>query len=309
MDKPEEQDYVGAPVMEKRTPDRLHSGGKTATQQREEGAHAARRGWGEYTDHNPVEISFKIAPPQGMTAPAQRAKRWAWVAGRGDEPAAKRLRAQYAEEIKTQLTDRTSPIHWDDVINVTTKAARKVFGPVEPKPPRPWLAGKEAELRRLSFAVATAKTARDKAEEWAYRQEEDEEAAGFCAQAWRLVQAATRRKRRQLREWEDTWWNQLSNQAETAAARNDSRALYDLIRQLRGRAVTRRTAAGQPGYGSPGVEGALSPHTGRHTTGTRPYLGQRRRASGPSHMDGRKAEPSGNPKSHQSNEARQGSGH
>ena len=228
-------------------------------------------GWGEYTDHNPVEISFKIAPPQGMTAPAQRAKRWAWVAGRGDEPAAKRLRAQYAEEIRAQLTARTSPMHWDDIINVTTAAARKVFGPVEPKPPRPWLDGKEAELRRLSFAVATAKAARDKAEEWAYRQEEDEEAADFCAQAWRLVQAATRRKRRQLREWEDTWWNQLSNQAETAAARNDSRALYDLIRQLRGRAVTRGQHGGTQQPDNPVMEAqAWKEHFRRIQDGTQP---------------------------------------
>ncbi|CAJ1389406.1 unnamed protein product [Effrenium voratum] len=58
-----------------------------------------------------------------------------------------------------QLDTLVDELTWEKVVTVTNHAAEQVFGVIARAPPRPWLAGRNVEMKALSYAVYTAKLA------------------------------------------------------------------------------------------------------------------------------------------------------
>ena len=114
--------------------------------------------WLEYTDHDPVELSFRIGKDW-----AGEAKTKAHTSSRPDvlrfmgcSKEAVGLRTQYSEVVAQELEAVSgTQLDWDVVTTVMKNAAFKVLGPTPTRHLKPWLQGKEVELRSLESRVHT----------------------------------------------------------------------------------------------------------------------------------------------------------
>ena len=118
---------------------------------------ALHRDWTPYTDHSPVEITIKIAPPKGYQKQPTLPPRPATHKGRGKSNGAITLRQQYSEAIQQQLDAGNQTSNWTDLAQLLKDTATQIFGITENKRGKPWFLGRQAEINNLNQQVSRAK--------------------------------------------------------------------------------------------------------------------------------------------------------
>lgn len=191
--------------------------------------------WEEYTDHKPVEMRIKLAPPKGHRAQQVVAERPALYKGRGTGEQARRLRQRYAEQL-AELRQAAGPgADWRGIQEMTKQAALEVFGRTESRPRRPWFRGREHELLEMNHEVTTKQRRADELHAAGARPEASPQEVALWQGAKRDLAASRRHKRRRLITWENEYWTQVGEQAERAEHRGDHYTLYSVMEQLRAR--------------------------------------------------------------------------
>ena len=116
-----------------------------------------------------------------------------------------------------ELMQANNDINWCDICEITKKAALKLVGLSEPSVAKPWLQGREKEIEALDNAVSLTKQLVKKLGKtirpWT------EEMNAHAATVKKMARAATKAKRLATRTWEDHWWSDIADQAETAKQR------------------------------------------------------------------------------------------
>ncbi len=113
---------------------------------------------------------------------------------------------------------------WAQLADAAAQAAMKVFGQQEPVAQRPWLQGREEEMKQLSYAITTAKEAVHLTLQLPEPLSDTHREMRLRAKT--LLRKANKKKRTKLNKWEQDWWKQLGTRAEEANKRGDSRELY-----------------------------------------------------------------------------------
>ena len=150
------------------------------------------------------------------------------------------LRAQYSEVVTQELEAVSgTQLDWDVVTTVMKNAAFKVLGPTPTRHLKPWLQGKEVELRSLESRVHTLEVKlRD---------------ARHCNLSTVETLQVERRKasselRAAKRRWEASWWDDLASKANTAADNGDDFAFWQVCKQLGYRESVRSRTGCKPTY-------------------------------------------------------------
>lgn len=199
--------------------------------------------WPEYTDHNPVELTCKIAPPLGYNKPLTPPTRPATFKGQGNTSTALHLRAQYHQSLQHALNANGSPDSWQSMATLLTTTATTTFGVTEPQKVRPWLQGRTHLLKALTTNIKQAQQAVQQTHSVRLQRPLDPQAQAQYQQALNVHKQAKRHKRNQLTIWENEYWHTIGAQAEQAEIRKDHYSLFSLMKKLRVRkAVRARTS-------------------------------------------------------------------
>ena len=118
-------------------------------------------GWEEYTDHKPVEMTVRLAPPAFYKPSQTPARRIAVQRGRGCSDQAVALRNKFHQALEEKLHARPGPVDWQTICEITTTVAADIFGYVERSPPRPWFVGREAEIKQMNTSICALKRSYD----------------------------------------------------------------------------------------------------------------------------------------------------
>ena len=89
---------------------------------------ALQRDWTPYTDHSPIEMQIKLAPPKGYQRQPTLTPRPATYKGRGLSQSAVALRKLYHDELQRHSLQHGIPDTWTDVASLLTHTAATVFG-------------------------------------------------------------------------------------------------------------------------------------------------------------------------------------
>ena len=189
--------------------------------------------WTSYTDHNPVEMTVKLAPPKGLHQPRNLPARPATYKGRGTNPQAMALRSQYHHAINQKIQDNAPHQTWDEIATLLTQTAEATFGTTQQQSGKPWFVGRQAEIRILNNQVSTAKQHFTDCTHAARSQPNNVAIHNQLQQAKRQLHTIKRMKRRQLTQWERQYWHTVGQQAEAAEARGDTYVLYSLMSKLK----------------------------------------------------------------------------
>ena len=193
-------------------------------------------GWGEYTDHKPVELAIRLAPPAHYKQRQQTHRKLALHKGRGNTDEARQLREQYHDRIQTLMDSEGPPQTWPEYCALTQKAAAQVFGYMEHSHPRPWMQGREPTLREMSRKVNQLQKQVRELEEEA----EQGRAPGDMERIKLELRRSKQHKSRKLKKWENDYWHSVAEQAEQAEHRGDSYALYKVMAKLRTRGTAKK---------------------------------------------------------------------
>ena len=119
--------------------------------------------WGEYTDHEPVELTCREARDwRPSTKRGSAVKRPAWASLRGPTEEAKRRRAEFHRLTDQAIDNAGEEISWGELVAFSHEAGLEALGEA-PRPARcPWLVGKEGDVATLDGEIATARD-RDRA--------------------------------------------------------------------------------------------------------------------------------------------------
>ena len=188
-------------------------------EQRSRGANAPRMGrqgkwniasWLEYTDHDPIELVW-VAGKDWKTEAERRnhhKPRPDVIRLLGSSTEAKSLREQYARRVTSNLEQvEGKVVDWDTVADIIYSAALQVVGPTPPRNPRPWLQGKESELRDLETSVHQVEL------ELRQARVDNSTRVPDLLEARRQASNLLGAKKKQ---WEAQWWDQLADKAEAA---------------------------------------------------------------------------------------------
>lgn len=195
--------------------------------------------WSEYTDHYPVELQIKIAPPRSSATQQVVAPKPATHKGRGNSPEAKQLRQQYEAAILQALSTVPPPLSWSQITEILTQTATQIFGICGPRPCRPWLQGYQQEILTLSQHITQAKSHLQQVTLQTHHLPHNPLHQHNLQQAKLNLNAAKRTKKRRLTQLENEYWDQLGQQAAEAEQRNDPYQLYSLITKLQHRSWLR----------------------------------------------------------------------
>ena len=198
------------------------------------------RGWEEYTDHKPVEMTVRLAPPAFSKSYHTPARRIATHRGRGTSDAALALRHQYATTLNDIMSKHEGPVDWPTLCKQTTAAAATVFGYVERSPPRPWFAGRETEIKGMNRQICNLKRVFDQMTDVCSRPEASQQQHLALQNSKRALQQQKRRKIAQLKKWENQYWHDVGLQAEQAERRGDHYELYKVLSRLKLRGVAKK---------------------------------------------------------------------
>ena len=196
--------------------------------------------WSEYTDHYPVELQIKLAPPSGGQATHTTKPKPATYKGRGNSPEAQHLRLQFEQAVSTALQTTQTPLSWPQIADILTRTATQIFGLCESQPCRPWLRGHQQEIKTLSHHISQAKANLQHLNLQLQAQPPQPFPPLSLQQAKATLNAAKRAKRQRLTQLENDYWDQLGQQAEEAEQRNDPYQLYSLLGKLQNRALLRK---------------------------------------------------------------------
>lgn len=195
--------------------------------------------WPEFTDHNPVELKLKLAPPLGFNRPLTHVPRPATFKGQGNTEEATRLRNEYQQQLQLKLDTDGIPQTWQLLSTLLTQTAHQVFGSTEAKKVRPWLQGRTAELNQLTSNVRDAHARNQQTRALHLQQPHNPHLSAQYHQASQALTQAKRRKRNQLTTWENEYWHHIGDQAEQAERRKDHYTLFSLMSKLRVRKTVR----------------------------------------------------------------------
>ena len=108
--------------------------------------------WTSDTDHNPVELTIKLAPPKGIHRTRNIPVRAATAKGRGNSQQAIALREQYRTELEQRMLAQAPCRTWDEITTLVTTTAQEIFGVTEPRgSAKPWFVGRQDEIRALNL--------------------------------------------------------------------------------------------------------------------------------------------------------------
>ncbi|CAK9042446.1 Caroteno-chlorophyll a-c-binding protein [Durusdinium trenchii] len=182
--------------------------------------------WLEYTDHNPVELMWKIGKDWKAEARSKESElsRPDVLRLLGSSTEAQTLRLQYANAVTSALeTVHGQRLDWDAVAMIMKDTALRLLGPCPRREFRPWLRGKERELHELENRVHRLEIQLHQARR---------DASGSEHSLLSQRRSASRELQKQKRRWEAQWWDELADQANTAGQRNNSFAFWQVCRQL-----------------------------------------------------------------------------
>ena len=172
--------------------------------------------WTEYTDHKPIELRIKLAPPLSYKRQHEHAPRLATHKGRGNTQEARELRAQYHDCLQAMLDHCEENLSWEDIRRLTTEAATQVFGCTTRPHPRPWLTGHEAEIKEWSDNISGIKRRFENAKDLCDSNHHTEEDVGTRDRLARELRTAKRQKVNTLKRWEQHYWHNVGREAEIA---------------------------------------------------------------------------------------------
>ena len=196
--------------------------------------HLSGAPWLAHTDHDPVEMHFETGRDWKGEAEAQQAQPCKPDVSRflGSSAEAARLRQVYADTVTAELNSMEGLfLSWDVVADLLKRVALRVVGPVPKRDHRPWLRGKESELKGLESRVHESELRWRKARR--RHAPEEEEALQQRRAASSVLRAAKRR-------WEACWWDDLASKANEADESGDTFAFWQICRQLGFRESLRR---------------------------------------------------------------------
>ena len=189
--------------------------------------------WTPYTDHNPVEITIKMAPPKGIFGHRTLPPRPATYKARGKSQQAIALRTQFHQAITHKIQTHTPCQTWDEIASLLTTTSAEVFGFTESQGGKPWFAERQNEIKRLNSHVSTAKHNLIACTQAARDQPYNPDAQRQQQLAKQSLNTAKRVKRRLFTQWERDYWHTIGQQAEDAETRGDTYALYSLFSKLK----------------------------------------------------------------------------
>ena len=187
-----------------------------------------------HTDHDPVEMHIVMGRDWKGEAEAQQVQKSKPDVSRflGSSAEAASLRQVYAESVTEELNSLEGVfLSWDVVAELLKRVALRVVGPIPKRDHRPWLRGKESELRCLESRAHEAELRWRKAR--SRNTNDEDEALKQRRTASSVLRAAKRR-------WEACWWDDLASKANEADATGDSFAFWQICRQLGFRESLRR---------------------------------------------------------------------
>ena len=182
--------------------------------------------WLAFTDHNPIEMEWKIGKDWTLLKPHPNnpCSRPDVLRMLGSSIEAKTLRSKYSEAVTNALSCLDgSSLNWDAVADVMKTCALRILGPVPPRHPLPWLKGKEREIKELSNQVHLAELNLKQARL---------SNANDLDQLLQARRTASRSLSKQKQRWEAQWWDDLADKAQQAGDANDEFTFWQVCKTL-----------------------------------------------------------------------------
>ena len=142
----------------------------------------------------------------------------------GSSAEARALRSSYASKVSGELSNVSgTKLDWEVLADVMKKSAFAVVGPTPRRHKKPWLQGKESEIRVLESEVHRVSELLRRAKRCGSRE------VPFLADARR---EASKRLRAAKRRWEYRWWADLAAKANMARGGGDEYEFWRICKQL-----------------------------------------------------------------------------
>ena len=182
---------------------------------------------GEMTlsDHKPKRIDIEIKQWHWPTEIRKKVPKIRWERLR--DPETERLFKARVEEILegNDVEEREIGTGWNEIIGATTTAAQDVCGIQERRVENPWMVGKEERLQQLRSRINGAVARRNEIRE---RQANGED----LDRAVEELKEARKAMKRDLRDWEKEWWEDIISRCKEAGERGDAGTMYKTLKEL-----------------------------------------------------------------------------
>ena len=182
---------------------------------------------GEMTlsDHKPKKIEIELKQWHWPTVDRKKVPKIRWERLR-DLEIDRLFKAKVDELLENNdIEDREEGTGWTEIVNVTIAAAKEVCGEQERRVENPWMIGKEERLQQLRSRINGAVTRRNEIRE---RQADGDE----LVRAIEDLKDARKIMKKELRDWEKEWWEDIISRCKEAGERGDAGTMYKTLKEL-----------------------------------------------------------------------------
>ena len=184
--------------------------------------------WTLYTDHRPVEASFRggkmwaeIGGPDRGRTPAR--PNVEGMIGPGEAPKGKKV--EWAAAVEARIAELEGrDVEWDDLAKMCEEEAFRAFGERKKYTSRPWLEGREVEIdlwdRRLVGAREAHRNAKGAPRPWNFRESVELE------RSRRLLRDTLKLRSKNIARMEMDWYESVSREANEAYESGDLRTVF-----------------------------------------------------------------------------------
>ena len=193
------------------------------------------------SDHKPKSINIKINIKKWrVEGRKKRAPRIKWESLR--DPTKERMFRVKTEELMRERRpeQETDSIDWNELSHIMMKAAEEVCGKEEKQIENEWMIGKEEELREMRARIQTAIERRNEMREMLTEGDHMNTQAEIEKRKQEL-RRARRHMKREIRQWENDWWEEIISECERAGETGEQGRLYKQLRKL-GRREMKKTS-------------------------------------------------------------------
>ena len=184
------------------------------------------------SDHKIVEMKLKMRTPRYSNERKQKKRRninWEKMMNR---EIAEQYRKRTEERTSQETTRKgvsTEDLEWQTLCTILRTAAEEVCGKRE-KQTNPWMNKHEEEAMELKAEIRKALRERNRV----IRQTGDKTSQEYDIAKARLAEKRANYKR-ELRQWEENWWNQLADECQQACQMGQIGRMYKILQRLQRR--------------------------------------------------------------------------